>query len=68
MRRALLGALLLLAGPAPVFAQAGDLAAGRAKAQMCITCHGALGLARQVRRCTRRRSCAPTAAACAGTR
>ena len=44
--RALLrpAAALLLAG-APLCAPAADAAAGRAKAQACAVCHGALGIA-----------------------
>lgn len=38
-------AALLAGGAAGAFAQAASPAAGRAKAPMCATCHGPLGLA-----------------------
>lgn len=41
-RVAVLGAMLL--GGSAAQAQAGDPVAGKARAAMCITCHGALGL------------------------
>jgi cytochrome c553 len=42
LRAAGVAAALLLAGGSPSWAQ--DAAAGRAKAQACAVCHGALGL------------------------
>jgi cytochrome c553 len=42
--RGLLAAALLLAAGQPAVAQGNEVAAGRQKAQMCVACHGPLGL------------------------
>jgi cytochrome c553 len=44
-RRCVLGAALVIVAGAPAFA-AGDVKAGRAKAQMCQACHGMDGLSK----------------------
>lgn len=47
MRGPLLALAILAASAGTAFAMPADVAAGRAKAQSCAVCHGALGLSTQ---------------------